>query len=137
MLTQDIAGHLLSSSPIRSLTRTASRAGRQLNRTGRSLNRGLQHRPLATVAALLATNVASLALARRRMAAPRPSFASRAAAIGAVAAGALALGAVSIGALAIARVAIRSMRIKRLRIDVLEVRETVGASLPAPTAAPA
>jgi hypothetical protein len=45
---------------------------------------------------------------------------------------------VSIGVLAIARVAIRSMRIKHLRIDVLEVSQTVGASLsPAPSGTPA
>ena len=138
MQTEDIAGRLLSSSPVRALTRTANRAGRQLNRTGRTLNRRMQRQPLAAVAALLATNLASVALTRRRVAIQRSTFAKRAAAIGAMATGALALGAVSIGVLAIARVAIASMRIKHLRIDVLEVRETRGASLPSqPSAAPA
>ncbi len=131
MQREHIAEQLLSSTPVRVLARTASRAGRQLNRSGRLLNRRLQTQPLAAVATLLASNLATVLLTRARQVAPRPSFAARAAAIGAVAAGALALGVVSIGALAIARVAIRSMRIKRLHIDVLEVRQNLVAPLAA------
>ena len=132
MQREQIAEQLLSSTPVRVLARTASRAGRQLNRSGRLLNRRLQTQPLAAVATLLASNLATVLLTRARQVAPRPAFAARAAAvIGAVAAGALALGVVSIGALAIARVAIRSMRIKRLHIDVLEVRQNLVAPLAA------
>jgi hypothetical protein len=131
MQREQIAEQLLSSTPVRVLARTASRAGRQLNRSGRLLNRRFQTQPLAAVATLLASNLATVLLTRARQVAPRPAFAARAAAIGAVAAGALALGVVSIGALAIARVAIRSMRIKRLHIDVLEVRQNLVAPLAA------
>jgi hypothetical protein len=131
MQREQIAEQLLSSTPVRVLARTASRAGRQLNRSGRLLNRRLQRQPLAGVATLLASNLATALLTRARQVAPRPTFAARAAAIGAMAAGAVALGVVSIGALAIARVAIRSMRIKRLHIDVLEVRQNLVAPLAA------
>jgi hypothetical protein len=130
MQTEQIVKELLSSQPVRTLQRSATHAGRSLNRAGRTLNRQLRRHPqLSSLAALLGSQLATLMLVRRRVAVPRPTFASRAAAIGAVAGGALAIGAMSIGALAIARVAIRSMRIKHLQVDALEVRQTFGTQL--------
>jgi hypothetical protein len=80
----------------------------------------------AAVAQLAARLVASRTTHR-----PGAPLATVAIAAGAIAVGALAVGAMSVGALAIARLAVRSARIKHLRIDVLEVRETVGAPVPA------
>lgn len=130
MQMEQILTDLRSSSPVRTLQKTAGRAGYNLSVAGKSLQRLAKGQPqLVPLAALALSQLATAFLARPRRKAARSSFSARAAAIGAVAGGALALGVVSIGALAIARVAVRSMKIKRLQIDVLEVRQTVGTQL--------
>src|SRR5688500_14862321 len=132
MQTEKILSELLASSPVRTVQRTAGRAGRKLGGAGRTLNDLVRSRPqLVPLAALAVGQLATALLARRPAESSRSTFATRAGAIGAVAAGALAIGVISIGALTIARVAVRSMKIKRLQIDVLEVRQTVGALAPA------
>jgi hypothetical protein len=135
-------GHMLtemrSSSPVRTLRRAAILAGREIDVGGRRLNRLVRRQPqLVPLAALALGQVIGPLLARRRPAAPRSTFATRAGALGALAVGALALGVVSIGALAIARLSVRSMKIKRLQIGVLEVQQTIGTPLTAAPATPA